>query len=158
MSAENGAFCRDAAVSRGLAYGDFDNDGGVDLLVTHVGSRAALYRNVAPKRGHWLLVRAIDPALHRDAYGARITVRADGRAFVRWVNPGSSYLCSNDPRAHFGLGRSTKIDVIEVLWPDGREEDFTGVSIDEVLVLREGAGKASPQSEAPADNHLEAEK
>lgn len=158
VSAENSAFCRDAAVSRGLAYGDFDNDGGVDLLVTHVGSRAALYRNVAPQRGHWLLVRAIDPALHRDAYGARLTLRADGRAFVRWVNPGSSYLCSNDPRAHFGLGRSTKIDVIEVLWPDGREEDFTGVSIDQVLVLQEGAGKASPQSGTPADNHLEAEK
>ena len=97
-------FCGTPGVSRGLACGDVDGDGALDLLVTTVAGPARLYRNVAPDRGHWLLVRAVDPALHRDAYGAEVTVEAGDRRCGRWINPGTSYLCSNDPRAHFGLG------------------------------------------------------
>ncbi len=86
-------------MSRGLAWGDLDNDGAVDLLVTTIAGPARLYRNVAPKKGHWLMVRAIDPALGgRDALGAEITVVADGRRWLGWINAASSYLCSNDPR------------------------------------------------------------
>src|SRR5205807_19594 len=82
VSEANGPFCGRPGVYRGLAVGDVDGDGAVDLLVTTAAGRARLFRNVAPKRGHWLLVRAIDPALKRDAYGARVAVGAGGR---RWV-------------------------------------------------------------------------
>jgi len=109
--------------------------------VTTVAGPARLYRNVAPKRGHWLLVRAIDPALRRDAYGATITVRAGNRHWVNWVNPGQSYLCSNDPRAHFGMGQADKIDAIDVLWPDGMRETFPGCAADQAVVLRRGEGR-----------------
>src|SRR5262249_53818701 len=121
LSPDNAAFSGSARVSRGLAVGDFDGDGALDLLVTTVAGPARLYRNVAPNRGHWLLVRALDPALKRDAYGAEITVVAGSRRWLRWVNPGYSYLCSNDPRAHFGLGSTERVDTLEVIWPDGTE-------------------------------------
>ncbi|HLJ94418.1 MAG TPA: CRTAC1 family protein, partial [Gemmataceae bacterium] len=126
VSESNPPFCGVTAVWRGLACGDFDNDGALDLLVTAIGGPARLYRNVAPKRGHWLMIRALDPARKRDAYGAEIVVRAGERRWLRWINPAYSYLCSNDPRAHFGLGAAERVDTIQVVWPDGTEETFPG--------------------------------
>ena len=141
LSAVNQPFCCNPMVARGLACGDIDGDGAVDLLVTVVAGPARLYKNVAPKRGHWLMVRALDPALRRDAYGAEITVVSGSRHWLRWINPCSSYLCSNDPRAHFGLGRTELVDLLEVVWPDGATETFPGGAVDRVLVLRRGEGK-----------------
>ena len=141
VSPDNGPFCGAAAVSRGLAYGDVDGDGALDLLVTTVAGPARLYRNVVPDRGHWLLVRAFDPALKRDAYGAEITVRAAGRRWLCWLNPGSSYLCSNDPRAHFGLGTAAQVEAIEIRWPDGSTERFPGRAANQVVEVRKGAAK-----------------
>lgn len=141
-SEENESFCGTARVGRGLAAGDFNNDGGIDLVVSNIANPARLYRNVAQHRGHWLLVRAIDPALGgRDAYGARITVEAAGRRWSRWCNPGSSYASSNDPRAHFGLGNADRLDVIAVLWPDGSMEGFPAPPVDRLITLRKGEGK-----------------
>jgi hypothetical protein len=140
VSAQNEPFCAEARVSRGLACGDIDGDGALDLLVTAVAGPARLYRNVAPRRGHWLLVRAFDPALRRDAFGAEITVEAGQRRWRRWLNPGYSYLCSNDPRAHFGLGDAERVDAIEVVWPDGTVESFPGGPTDRLVVLRKGEG------------------
>ena len=141
VSAANGPFCATAAVSRGLACGDVDGDGALDLLVTTVAGPARLYRNIAPNRGHWLLVRALDPALRRDAYGTEITVQVGERRWKRWLNPCSGYLCSGDPRAHFGLGQAERVDAIEVLWPDGAREEFPGRAADQVVVLRKGEGQ-----------------
>lgn len=136
-------FCETAAVSRGLVCADIDNDGALDLLVTRIGTSARLYRNVATPRGHWLLVRAIDPSLGgRDAYGATIIVEGAGRRWTRWVNPGYSYLCSNDPRVHFGLGELNEVGSIRVIWPDGAEELFDG-AMDQQVILRKGAGRSA---------------
>jgi hypothetical protein len=143
VSPANPAFCGTGRVSRGLVCGDLDGDGAPDLLVTTVGGRARLYRNVAPGRGHWLTVRAVDPKLNRDAYGAEVRVRAGGRTWLRWVNPGSSYLCSNDPRAHFGLGPAGRVESIHVTWPDGSRETFPGRAADQSVVLRKGEGDRS---------------
>jgi hypothetical protein len=143
LSPINGPFCGTPRVGRGLACADIDGDGALDLLVTNIAGPARLYRNVAPKRGHWLLVRALDPALHRDAYGAEITVQIGPRRLMRWINPAYSYLCSNDPRAHFGLGQAERVDALTVVWPDGSEEIFPGCAVDQVLVLRKGEGKST---------------
>src|SRR5262249_4390441 len=120
--------------------GDVNGDGAVDLLLTAVAAPARLFVNVAPNRGHLLLLRAIDPALRRDAFGAEGTVRARARRSVRWVNPGAGYPCSNDPRAHFGLGQTAQVDAIEILWPDGRREVFSGGPADRMLTLHKGGG------------------
>jgi enediyne biosynthesis protein E4 len=141
LSVQNDAFCGRPNVARGLAYGDVTGDGALDLLVTTVADRARLYRNVAPNRGHWLLVRAVDPKLGgRDAYGAEVRVRAGDRRWLRLINPGSSFLCSNDVRAHFGLGSAGRVDEIEVRWPDGTAEVFPGCDADRQIVLSRGAG------------------
>jgi hypothetical protein len=135
------ALCGTPGVARGLACGDIDGDGALDLLVTTVSGPARLYRNVAPGRGHWLMVRALDPALKRDAYGAEIIVQVGSRRLLRRVNPGYSYLCSNDPRAHFGLGAAQRVDAVQVIWPDGTEESFPECAADQIVVLRKGEGK-----------------
>jgi hypothetical protein len=127
-------------VARALACGDLKGDGVLHLLVTYTSGPARLYQNVAPARGHWLLVRAIDPKLQRDAYGAEVTVVAGGRRWTGWLNPGSSYLCSNDPRVHFGLGALDRIDSVRVLWPDGTAETFDGPPVDRAVVLHKGEG------------------
>ncbi len=143
-SADNPAFTGTAAVSRGLAVGDLDNDGGPDLIVTRIAAPAKVYRNSAP-RGHWLTVRAIEPSLGgRDAYGAEVTISATGRRQTVWVNPSQSYLCSNDPRAHFGLGAANRVEGIDVIWPDGSEEHFPGVAADQVMTVRKGSGQKMP--------------
>jgi hypothetical protein len=117
-----------------------DGDGALDLLVTTAGGPARLYKNVAPKRGHWLLVRALDPALKRDAYGAELRVRAGGKTFLRQISPAGSYLSSGDPRAHFGLGPAAEYEGIDVLWPDGTAETFAGGRADRPLTLTKGHG------------------
>jgi hypothetical protein len=141
VSGDNPAFCGSHAVSRGLVWGDLGNRGRIDLVVTSVAGPARYYRNVAESRGHWLMVRAIDPRWHRDAYGARITVEAGDRRWVSWINPGQSYLCSGDPRAHFGLGAATKVDRIQVAWPDGLTEDFTATGVDRLIAVERDKGR-----------------
>jgi hypothetical protein len=141
ISLQNPAFCSQPNVARGLAYGDMSNTGSLDLVLTTAGGRARLFRNVAPNRGHWLSVRAIDPKLGgRDAYGAEVRIYAGNRHWLRLINPASSYLSSNDVRAHFGLGSADRVDRIEVRWPDGTIEDFPGRSADQPAVLEKGTG------------------
>lgn len=133
-------FCRTVENSRGLAFGDIDNDGDIDLLVNNEGGPARLYRNIAPKRGHWLGIRALDPALRRDAIGARVeVVTATGR-YVRQIMTGYGFLTSHDPRAHFGLGAATAVDSVIVHWPDGSREAFTGLPVDSYVTLVKGSG------------------
>jgi hypothetical protein len=144
VSSDNAAFSGTPRVSRGLACGDLDGSGALSLLVTTVGGPARLYRNVVPQRGHWLLVRALDPNLRRDAVGASVTVLAGPRRWTGLIQPAQSYLCSCDPRAHFGLGTLTRVDAVQVLWPDGLAEAFPGGPVDRQLVLRRGEGKALP--------------
>jgi enediyne biosynthesis protein E4 len=144
ISASNPALCGTPNVGRGLAVADYDNDGGLDLLVTAVGGKAQLLRNVAADRGHWVQVRATDPRYKRDAYGAIITVKAGGKEQLQSLNPGYSYLCSNDPRVHFGLGKADTIESVTVRWPDGTREAFPGGPADRLLTLTRGAGKEQP--------------
>jgi hypothetical protein len=140
-SAHAPQFAKTGLSGRALIWGDIDNDGDIDLVVTNCGARARIYLNELPKSGHWLQVRAIDPRYHRDAYGAQITVLAGGRKFRRSVGPASSYLASNDVRAHFGLGLAIRYDEIIVLWPDGLNEMFDGGEIDRSVIVNRGGGR-----------------
>lgn len=129
-------------ISRGLALGDVDEDGALDLLVTNTAGPARLYRNDAPKRGSWLLVRARDG--ERDAHGAAVTVVAGGRSYVRVADPGFSYLSANDPRAHFGLAGDGPVERIELRWPDGSRERFAGGPANRVVTVEKGRGSEMP--------------
>jgi len=141
VSPQNKAFCGTANVARGLAVGDLKNVGSLDLVLTTIGGPARVFRNVAPQRGHWLSVRALDPALKRDAIGAELRIEQGGKKWWRQIDAGGSYLSSSDPRAHFGLGKLERVETIHVLWPDSDKEDFDCGAIDRQIVLKKGAGK-----------------
>jgi hypothetical protein len=137
LSPHNKAFCGRLNVARGLVRGDIDGDGAVDLLVTTIGGPARLFKNIAPDRGHWLQVCAFDSIHRRDALGALVRVRTGGKTRVCSLHPADGYLCSSEPRAHFGLGATGHVDAIEIVWPDGRHEIFDneskGYAVDQSL-------------------------
>lgn len=147
ISADNPAFCQEPNMGRGLCMGDLDGDGALDLLVTQVGGPARIFRNVAPRRGHWLMVRAVDPALRRDAIGAEVCLGVGARRWRRIVQPGQSFQCSHDPRTHFGLGQVERVDFVEVLWPDGNVERFPCPKVDCLLEVQRGKGRTTAPNE-----------
>jgi hypothetical protein len=130
-----------AATSRGAAFGDIDNDGGVDIVVINRDAAPYVLHNVVPGRGHWAIFRVVDEH-GRDAIGAELRIDAGGRAVRRDVRAAYSYLSSNDPRVHVGLGSGTSVERITVRWPDGRREIFGTQPIDKVVTLRRGAGRS----------------
>ena len=128
-------------VGRGLATGDIDNDGDLDLLVTNNGDTAELLRNDGPT-GRALLVQLRGPSGNPDGVGARVQVTAAGRTQLREVKAGSSYLSQNDLRAHFGLGEATRADRVEVQWPSGAQDTIPAVAADQIVTIEEGKGLA----------------
>ena len=110
-------------VSRGMALGDIDRDGDIDMVVSGLDNRLRFFRNDAPPpHHHYLSVRAITHG--RDALGAQVTLRTASRTLTGYVLPGTSYLSSSEPSVHFGLGTIDRIQAIEVHWQDGTREKF----------------------------------
>jgi len=129
--------------SRAAAFGDIDNDGDIDILINNIDGPPYLLLNIAPKAGHWLLVRAVND-YGSDALGATVLIRLGDRVIRREVRPAYSYLASNDPRVHFGLGDRDRIDEVIITWPDGAAESFGPLRADQIIELRRGAGKPGP--------------
>jgi enediyne biosynthesis protein E4 len=125
--------------SRGCAFGDFDNDGDVDILVVNLNEPPSLLRNDMRGDHHWLKIKLIGTKSNRSAIGARVVVYYGGKKQAQEVMSQSSFYSANDPRLHFGLGREKTADVA-VRWPNGLEEKFKSVPADQLLVLKEGAG------------------
>jgi hypothetical protein len=125
--------------SRGCAFGDFDNDGDLDVLILNQNEPPSLLRNDAPAGNHWLKIRLEGVKSNRSAIGARVEVRYGGKVQVQEVLSQSSYLSSNDPRLHFGLGAAAAAD-IEVRWPLGATESLRGVAPNQLITVREGQG------------------
>jgi len=134
------AFTEPIEVSRGLAIGDIDRDGDIDILVANAQSRARLYLNEAPRAGHWLTVRAVDPRYRRDALGARVTLHGENWRKTRTIQTGFSYLSSSEPLAHFGFDEETPPDSLEIRWPDGLVEWFPLPGVDRRLDVVRGDG------------------
>ncbi len=126
--------------SRGAAFGDYDNDGDLDVLVANMNDRPTLLRNDTTGGGHGVTVRLVGTASNRDGLGARVTIDAGGGRQVREVQSGGSYLSHSDTRAHFGLGEAARVDRIEIRWPSGRVDTATGLAGDRFYLAREGSG------------------
>ena len=127
-------------VGRGAACGDYDNDGDLDLLVTNNGGPVRLLRNNNDSGHAWLIVQTRTGPGGRAAIGARVSVTAGGTTRSREIRPQQSYLSSGDSRAHFGRGAATRVDRIEVGWPDGSRSVRTGVAVNQVIVVEQPAG------------------
>lgn len=128
------------ATSRAAAFGDFDNDGGIDIVVSNRDGKPYVLHNVVKDRGHWAMYRVLDEH-GRDALGAELRVMVGSKPIRRDVRAGYSYLASNDPRVHVGLGKETAVHDVTVKWPDGKQERFSAAGVDKVTTLRRGAGR-----------------
>jgi hypothetical protein len=127
---------------RGMAVGDLFNDGKIDAVINVMDGHPVLLRNVNPDKNHWLELKLVGgPKSPRDAVGTTVYVTANGMKQRGDVISGGSYLSTNDPRPHFGLGQATKIDDIEIRWPDGNVEHVTVPGVDRIVTITEGAGK-----------------
>jgi enediyne biosynthesis protein E4 len=133
-------------VSRGAAFGDIDNDGDIDILVTNANGPVRLLLNQTGSRNHWLEVKTRLLEGNRDAYGSRVALFRKGRPPLwRRVAADGSYLSGNDPRVHFGLGtdaelRAAPLEKIQVIWPDGSGDEWKLERADQILMLRQRAG------------------
>jgi hypothetical protein len=137
-------FTSPVEITRGLAAGDIDNDGDLDLVLTNVAGMARVYRNDMEAKGHWLKLRLFDPALNRDALGARVIVTAGDRRFTRTLGSAASYQSSMPLEVHVGLGNVEHVDGIQVYWPDGEREVFSGVAANQRITLHRGQGRVAP--------------
>jgi hypothetical protein len=128
-----------AHTSRGCAFGDFDNDGDVDIVVMNMNEPPSLLRNDISGRGHWLKVLLAGVKSNRSAIGARVTAAYGGRAQAQEVTAQSSFYSASDRRLHFGLGGASAAD-LTIRWPSGETEKIANVEADQLVVIREGAG------------------
>jgi len=137
VSFESGAYFQRKGVSRGAIFGDYDNDGDVDIVVTQLNQPAELLRNEEGNRRNWLRVKTAGTISNRDGIGARVTVTVGAQLQTQEVHTGKSYLSSHDPRLFFGLGGLTTIDRLEIRWPSGGVQVIERIPANQELVVVE---------------------
>lgn len=142
-SARAGPFFQAEHLGRGMALGDLDNDGKLDLVVSHVDEPVALLQNTLDNGHHWLGVELVGKP-YRDAVGARLTLDVGGQKLIRTIKGGGSYLSANDHRVVFGLGRHEKAGRLTVRWPSGKTQTWEGLAVDRYWRLVEGEEPAQP--------------
>jgi hypothetical protein len=139
VSEQAGPGLRELHSSRGVAFGDFDNDGDLDILIVNQNEPPSLLRNDVNGDQHWLKVLLIGTVSNRSAIGAQVTAAYGSHKQVQAVLAQSSYVSVNDRRLHFGLGEATAAD-LTILWPSGKTETISRVQGDQLVVVREGSG------------------
>ncbi len=141
VSSEMGPGVAEPFSSRGCAFGDYDNDGDVDVLVLNMNDSPSLLRNDGGNSNNWISIKLLGVKCNRTAIGARVRVVTGKHAQIDEVHSGASVMSQNDLRLHFGLGTSSQVDLIEVEWPTTQKvESFTNVSPNQFLVIEEGKG------------------
>jgi enediyne biosynthesis protein E4 len=136
VSEQFGPVMTEERVSRGLAVGDIDNDGRLDIVINDLDGSPQLLRNESTGVGNWLLVKLRGPKMNADAIGAVVTARTGTVTQRRLVQSGSSYISQEDLRLHFGLGSATTVDSIEVKWPDGTTTSRANVKANQILEIK----------------------
>jgi len=138
VSATAGADFQSAGAHRGVAFGDLDNDGQLDMVVTALGEPARIFRNVFGKANHWLLLKLVGTKSNRMGIGAQVRITtADGRSQWNEVTTSVGYASSSDSRVHFGLGANQLVKELEVRWPSGIRQVLHDVQGDRIVVVEE---------------------
>lgn len=140
VSVETGFQLLPKKVGRGAAFGDYDNDGDIDIFLNNSNQTANLLRNDGGNKNHWLMIKTVGTESNRDGIGTRINLISGGMSQVKEVRSGSSYLSQNDLRVLFGLGNRTTVDQIQVRWPSGVVETFSDVEVGQRLIIKEKEG------------------
>ncbi|HXE74571.1 MAG TPA: CRTAC1 family protein [Candidatus Xenobia bacterium] len=150
VAARHGAALAKPEVSRGAAFGDYDNDGDVDVLVLNLGGAPSLLRNDGGNRNNWLSLALEGTKSPRQAVGALVRVQVGARTLTRYVAGGGSYLSASDTRVHLGLGRAARAERIEIRWPSGASEVLENVAAGKFYRVREGSGIVNARAPAAA--------
>jgi hypothetical protein len=140
ITSQGGPYFQQTHNARGVAFGDLDNDGRTDLVISHINAPVTILRNEAPTKGHWLGIALVGQK-NRDVVGAKLTLEVGGRRLTRFAQGGGSYLSSSDRRHLFGLGDAEQVGRLTVAWPWGKEEHWDGLAIDRYWRLQEGTGE-----------------
>jgi hypothetical protein len=141
VSAEMGPGINAHFSSRGAAFGDYDNDGSMDILILNMNDLPSLLHNVGGNKQNWIKVKLVGTKCNRTAIGARVRVVTGKHAQMDEVHSGTSVMSQNDLRLHFGVGNIETVDLIEVKWPTTQKlERFTQVKVNQILTIREGDG------------------
>jgi hypothetical protein len=142
-------------VGRGAAFGDYDNDGRVDVVISNVNDGVVLLHNESPPDNNWLTMKLVGHRSNRDGIGARITAQLGATKLMHEIHGGGSYLSQSDLRAHFGLGKAEVVPSVEIRWPSGTIDRLDRVRANQFLVVEEGRGvvgrraAALPRGEGP---------
>ena len=127
--------------SRGCAFGDYDNDGDMDVLILNMNDYPSLLRNDGGNKNNWITIKLLGTQCNRTAIGARVRVVTGKHAQIDEVHSGTSVMSQSDLRLHFGLGSAPQVDLIEVKWPTTQKvEKFTNIAANQFLTIKEGAG------------------
>ncbi|HLY60791.1 MAG TPA: CRTAC1 family protein [Terriglobia bacterium] len=146
VSAKMGPGISEKYSSRGCAFGDYDNDGGVDILVLNMNDLPSLLHNVGGNKNNWIKIKLLGTKCNRTAIGARVRVVTGKHAQMNEVGSGNSVMSQCDLRLHFGVGQAKRIDSIEVKWPTTQKvEKFTQIEANQIITIREGEGIIKPE-------------
>jgi enediyne biosynthesis protein E4 len=140
VSMKAGAALSELNLGRGCAFGDFDNDGDVDIVINNLNGPPSLLRNDGGNKNNWIMVKCLGTRSNRSGIGTRVKVTASGRSQIDEVMSGSSYYSQNDLRVHFGLGKAKKVDSIEISWPSGLKENLKNLAVNQLLIVQETKG------------------
>ncbi len=140
VAAESGDALMTPRVSRGVAFGDIDNDGYIDVVINNLDGKPTILKNDGGSHNNWITIKAVGHGMNRDAIGARAKVVSGDLTQWDEVHAGGSYLSSSDLRLHYGLGKRTQVDLIEIHWPDGKVETVRGIPANNFLTIEEGKG------------------
>jgi len=141
VSADFGAVLTEDRVSRGVAFGDIDNDGDIDLIIGDLDGPPQLLRNDGANANNSIIIKTVGVKSNRSGIGARVTVVSGDLTQLDEVRSGDSYISQSDLRLHFGLQKRTKVDSIQVLWPSGLIDKVSGVGVNRIVTIKEGQGK-----------------
>ncbi len=138
IASELGTALTERHASRGAAFGDYDEDGDIDVIVNNLDGPPVLLRNdVGSSAGHWIRLKLIGTKSNRNAVGARVELKAGGLTQIDEVHAGDSYISHSDWRLHFGVGKATTVDEIIIKWPSGKVEKLTKLAVDRVVTVTE---------------------